>query len=285
MGLRLFYTVRGELQTAREVGEQFLRLAQSVQDPALLLEAHYALGAPLMLLGEFALARAHFEQSIALYDPQQHHPHAFLYGLDPGVTSLTVAPLALWSLGYPTQALERSREGLTLAQQLSHPHSLAFALTFAAFLHQLRREGQAVRERAEVGIALSSEQGFPLWLAVGTIFRGWALAEQGQGEVGIVQMRQGLAAWRATGAGGYLTHYPALLVEAYGKVGQVEEGLAVLAEALAMAEKNGERHYEAELYRLKGELTLQQFQVSGFKCKKVRSPRSEVRSRKRKNAF
>ena len=95
-------------------------------------------------------------------------------------------------------------------------------------------------------------------MAWGTILRGWALAEQGQGEEGIAQIRQGLAACRATGAEVWRPHFLALLAEAYGKAGQTEEGLSVLAEALAVVDKTGERFYEAELYRLKGELTLQQ---------------------------
>jgi predicted ATPase len=276
MGLRIFYLVRGEIQTAREIGEQFLQPAQNTSDPAFLLEAHYALGVPLTLLGEFASARAHLEQNAALYDPQHHHAHAFLYGLDPGVTSLTFAPLALWALGYPDQALQRGCEGLALARQFSHPHSLAFALTFAAFLHQLRREEQLTQERAEATIALSREQGFALWLAVGTILQGCTLAEQGQGEEGIALLRQGIAAWRATGAEGYLTHYLGLLAEAYGKVGQADEGLTVLAEALAMVDKTGERWREAELYRLKGQLTLQRFQAPGSKFQ-VENPHSTFR--------
>jgi predicted ATPase len=100
--------------------------------------------------------------------------------------------LGLWSLGYPDQALKRIHEALTLAQELSHPLSLALALWVAAVLRQLRQEGQAAKERGEAVMALSSEQGFPQWLAQGTIVRGWALAEQGQGEEGIAQIRQGL---------------------------------------------------------------------------------------------
>ena len=123
--------------------------------------------------------------------------------------------------------------------------------------HQHRREGQAVQERAEEAIALSREQEFPFWLALGTFLRGWALTEQGQGEEGIAQMRQGLAAYQATGAEMIRPWCLALLVKAYGKEGQTEEGLSVLAEALAVVDKNDERVYEAELYRLKGELTLQ----------------------------
>ena len=122
----------------------------------------------------------------------------------------------------------------------------------------VRREGQAAQERAETLIALSREQGFPLWLAQGTILRGWALAEQGQGEEGISQIRQGLAAHRARGQSCARPYFLALLAEAYGKAGQVEEGLTVLAEALTVVDKTGERFYEAELYRLKGELTLAQ---------------------------
>ena len=102
------------------------------QDPALLLEAHYALGVTLFFLGEFAPARAHLEQGIALYDPQQHRSHAFLYGQEPGVVCLSYAAWALWYLGYPDQALKRSPEALTLAQELSHPFSLAYALSCAA---------------------------------------------------------------------------------------------------------------------------------------------------------
>ncbi len=175
--------------------------------------------------------------------------------------SLIHTASALWCLGYPEQALRRSHEALTLARELVHPYSLAHALDYAAALHQYRREGQAVQELTEAAMTLSTEQGFALELALGAILRGWALAEQGQGEEGIVQMRQGLDAWQATGAEVEGPHFLALLAEAYGKGGQAEEGLSALAEALAVVHKNGERFYEAELYRLKGQLTLQKFQV------------------------
>ena len=112
-------------------------------------------------------------------------------------------------------------------------------------------------------MALAREQGFPYWLALGTTLRGWALVEQGQGEEGIAQIRQGLAAYRATGAELWRSRHLALLAEAYGKAEQAEEGLTALAEALDAVDRTGERMYEAELYRLKGQLTLQKFQVSG----------------------
>jgi predicted ATPase len=173
------------------------------------------------------------------------------------VGCLAHAAWILWFLGYPDQALKRSLDALTLAQELGHPSGLALALLFAATLHQYRREGKATQERAETAITLSREQGFPQWVAGGTVRRGWALAEQGQREEGIEQIRQGIAAWRATGAEIGRPYYLALLAETYGKVGQAKEGLSALAEALAVVNKTGERFYEAELYRLKGQLTLQ----------------------------
>jgi predicted ATPase len=163
----------------------------------------------------------------------------------------------LWLLGYPDQALKRSQEALTLAQGLSHPYSLAYALNFAGNLYQFRQEWQAVREQTEALLVLAREQGFPVWVAWGTILRGWALTEQGQNEEGIAQIRQGLAAWRATGSAVWWPYFLGLLAEAYKKVGQPKEGLEVLAEALATVDKTGERYWEAELYRLKGTLTLQ----------------------------
>ena len=262
-GLWLFYVTRAELQTARELGEQLLTLTQSGQNPGLSLLAHYALGLTLFYLGELVPAHAHMEQGITLYDPQQHCSLAFLYGQDPGVVCLSYAASALWLLGYPDQAVQKSHEALLLAHELSHPFSQALALNFAAMLHQYRREGQAAQERAEAVIALSSELGFLFRAAWGTILRGWAVAEQGQEEEGVAEIRRGLAAWQATGTELAWPHCLALLAEVYGTMGRAEEGLAVLAEALVMVNKNGEREYEAELYRIKGELTRQKLSVIG----------------------
>jgi len=121
-GLWRFYNNRAEYQRARALGERLLSLAQQVHDAALLLEAHHALWSTLLWSGEFASARAHLEQGRALYDPQQHHAHARLYGgHDPGVCGLSCAALSLWILGYPDQALQSMREALTLAQTLAPP--------------------------------------------------------------------------------------------------------------------------------------------------------------------
>jgi predicted ATPase len=255
-GLLSFYAVRADLRTANELGMQMLRLAQRVEHSAFLVEAHRAVGATLFWLGQLTEARAHLEQMIPLYNPQQHRSHAFLYGQDPAVSGRCYAALALWNLGYPDQALQRSREAVALAGELAHPFTLAYALSFAAVVHQLRGEVQEARERAEAAIALSREQGFPQWVGMGMILSGWALAAQGRRAEGLAQMRQGLTPYRATGARVARTYWLALLAEAHENLGQAEEGLSLLAEAFEAVQQCEERNYEPELYRLKGELVL-----------------------------
>jgi class 3 adenylate cyclase/tetratricopeptide (TPR) repeat protein len=260
-GLWNFYIVRGELQTARELGEQLLNLAQSLHDPSLLVEARWALGNSLLWLGELIPARIHLEQGIALYNPQRDRSHAFLHGYDPGVACLCFLARVLWHLGYSDQALQSSNQALALASELSHPLSLVFSLSWAAALHQLRWEVQTVQAQAEAALALSTAQEFAFFAAHGMVLRGWAIVEQGQGEEGVAQIRQGIAAYRGTGAEIERSHWLALLVEACGKVGQIEEGLSVLAEVLTEVRQNGICYYEPELYRLRGELTLAQSSV------------------------
>jgi predicted ATPase len=285
-GLRRFYYLRAEFTKARELTEQLLRLAQSGNDPALFVLVHQALGVVSYSVAELAAARKHLERAPALYDARQHRFHTLFYGEDPSVIAMSFDAGALWLLGYPDKALEKSHQALSLARELSHPLSLALALNFAAWLHQLRGERQAVQDRIEAAITLGGEQGLPNWLAQATILAGWTMSEEAHGEGGIAQMREGLAAYHSTGALLITTYFLALLAEAYGKIEQPEQGLGVLDEALALAGENGERFYEPELYRLKGELTLQQSRVQasnieGSDTKSViRNPQAELEAEK-----
>jgi predicted ATPase len=154
--------------------------------------------------------------------------------------------------------LARIHDALSLTHALAHPFTLAVALPVAARLQQFRREVQAAKEQAEAVITLASEQGFAQPASEGAIYLGWAMTVQGQGEEGIAQLRQGLEAYRATGVEQGMSHLLMLLAEAYGNLGHVAEGLAVLTETFAQVEQSGDRRVEAELYRLKGHLLLQQ---------------------------
>ena len=257
-GLWRFHNVRGELQTSRELAAQLFGLAQRTKDPALLLEAHRLMGQTMFWLGDVAQSRVHLEQGMDLYNPQQHRSHAFVYGQNPGVLCRGFAAWPIWVLGFPDQALKSTNLGLALAQELTHPFSLALALTTGSIDHQFRGDAQAVQECAEALIALSTEQGFPQWLGLGMILRGWTFTAQGKMEEGISQMREGLVSRRATRSESLRPYFLSLLAEAYGKVGQPEEGLASLVEALAIADTTWERCWEAELHRQRGELLLMQ---------------------------
>ena len=252
-GLVPFYINRGEYQTAREVGEQMLSLAQSVPDPAAIANAHIMLGNALSVLGELGSARTHLEQGIAFYTAQQHRSQGFIIATThQRVFGLSRLAQTLWLLGYPDQAVQRSQEALTAARTLASPAGVVTALFFAAEVSMRCRDEHKTYEQAEAALVLAREHGLAFRVAQATILRGWGLVEQGQGEVGIAQICQGLAALHATGAEGPLS----LLVEAYGRVGQIEDGLRVVAEALAMSAGMGESRGTVELHRLKGELLL-----------------------------
>ncbi len=256
-GLATFYYVRAELETARDLGEQALGMAQEGNDLTLLLEAHQQLGGTLFSLGEFASALQYLEQGIHLYDPHKHSDHIRLYGQDPGASCLSGASHSLWFLGYPDQSLARCREALVLAEALSHPHSSAYVLIFAAITHQLRREPQMTQVKAEATLKLATEQGFPIWKSMGEILRGWSLALQGSPQEGVFLIERGIAMWREIGAEVSLPYYFFLLAEARGKNGNPQEGMKVLDEALSILSRTRDRWWEAELYRLKGDLILQ----------------------------
>ncbi len=281
-GLYRHYVVRGTYDIGRALGNQLLHLAQRTQESTLLMGAHGMLGYVLFLLGDFSVAQEHLEESISLYDVQRHRSIASLYGDDPGVASLAFAAWTLWLHGYPNQALQRNNAALLLAHEVAHPHVHATALGLSAQFHRFRREEQTVQERSADVLALATEYGFPLWTGAGTVSRGWALAEQGMLEEGISQIHQGLLALHTIGSESQRPHYLGLLAEIYGKAGQPQTGLTLIEEALSTIDKTGERFWEAELYRIKGNLVLQSSVqrpasvVEDSSKFKVRSSESEV---------
>jgi predicted ATPase len=259
-GLWMFYLVRPDLGKARELAERLFTLAQ---DQAQFLQAREALVVTFLHLGDPGMARDHMEQAIALYDTKRHKSLTDLYGQDPAVTCLAFGAVALWLLGYPDQGVQRSREAVALGQELRQPNTLGLALYFGAILRQYRREAPAVRESAEAAAAIAAEHGISLWQAVGLVMCGWALAEQDQAESSIARIRGGLTAWQATGGGTHRPYHLALLAEALGRAGQLEEGLGALDESLALAQRTGEGFHAAELHRLRGELLLRQDTAEG----------------------
>ena len=255
-GLFGFYLLSAQFQTAHELAERLLRLAEQQAEPVLKLAAHLALGFVLWQMGELTTARLHFEQRHLLYTPQDHLK--FLqFGHDPTVTSLVSAAPVLWYLGYPEQARRMAQDALALAEHLAHPHTHAVTLDYVSQVLRERREVANMQAQVIAHLALCNEQDFREGIARGTIARGWVLAHQGQAEEAIRHISEGIAACEARGTQMDRSHQLAVLAEAYALNGQPDEGLAVLADALQHVEKTGGRYYEAEIYRLYGELTLQ----------------------------
>jgi len=257
LGLHAVFFVRANHEVVTALTGEILPLAQAVQDPLALIQTYATEGESLFYRGKLALARTHLEHALSLYRPQRYAPSAYFYGHDPVVQNLAELGDLLWFLGYPERAVQYCDQGLTFAQELSHPFSLAFALSLQVLLHQRRRETTIVQEQAETLIAVSTEHGFPFRAAIGSMLLGWATVERGAGQAGMARIEEGIAAFQTTGARLRNAAWLALLAEAYGKLGQIDKGLTVVVDALQAAEDTGEHFYDAEIFRLKGELLLQ----------------------------
>jgi class 3 adenylate cyclase/predicted ATPase len=256
-GLWHFYLLKSEFSKAVTLSEQLFSLTQTANDPVFLSDAYRARGETALWSGKFSQARALIEKGINLDDTRQQNAYI---AESPGVACRFFTAVALWFLGYPDQALLRSREAITVAQELNHPLSLSAAHHFAGTLHLLRQEGDATHKQAEAAMAIAAEQGFGFFIAYDTILHGWALAEQSRLKEGISKLREGLAAYRATGAKALVLQWLVVLADLNGKLGRVDDGLAVLAEAQVLADENkDERYYIAEMLRVKGQLLMHGF--------------------------
>lgn len=255
-GLWMFHYVRPDLPQARELADQLFTLANKTQEPAQFLHAREALTTTSFSLGEQVAATEHMKQAIALYDLKRHGRLTDDYGQDPAVVCLSFGAVALWLLGYPDQAVQRSRQAVALGEELRNPNTLVLALYFAAMLKQCRRDGAEFEASAAAITAIANEHGLWFWLAGGLVMGGWALVEKGMWDGGIAKLRQGMAAWMATNGATHRTYHLTMLAETLARAGEIEEGLRVLAEALTLMHDTGEGFHGAELYRLRGELLL-----------------------------
>ena len=256
-GQWILYLNRGQLEKARELTEQLLIIAGTQPNSESRLQAHHATSVTLVALDELLSARSHAEQALDVYDINEHRSQAFHFGgHDPGVCCACHLASVLWCLGFVDQALGRVYEAVKLAEELSHTFSLAHAQMFAARIHQFRREARLTKAHAEALITLCVKEGFAEVLAAGQILRGWAMASDGEPDTGIEAIRCALNEWHATGARVRHVYHLGLLADAYGQTTTPTQGMRTVEEAIAVVRETGERHWEAELYRLKGELLL-----------------------------
>jgi predicted ATPase len=256
-----YHAFRGELDLALRSDEDLLRLSRQRNDSAGLVLAHSSSGRTLIFAGRFPSARWHLEEALALYDPGSHRSFVHQVGFHPRVNSQGFLGIVLFCLGFLHQALERSSAAITEARRLAHWPSLAQSLGLGTMLLSLGGNDKALDEQADQLVAVTAEQGFPFYRAQGTICLGWVKVKNGEVAGGIALLRSGLAAYRATGAQGWLPNYLALLARACEIVRQIEEALILLDEALRIVERTGERWFAAELNRYAGQLVLQQGDV------------------------
>ena len=256
-GLCTFYLDRAELTKAHTLAEQILHLAEHLDRPARLMWAHFQMGIIRMYQGELDQARSHLEQALASHDPRWGDPRVSGSMIDPKVTiGGFYLPVVTWLLGYPIQAQHSIQAQLNDLTEDAHPFSSVYAYHGSAWNHLEREEGRAAQEAADALAALADAHDFSFFSAQAVIFHGAALSLQGD-PAGIDYMQRGLAASESTGTDVFRTSVLSMLARGYGRAGQPGEGLAIVEDALAFAERTGERFYEAELYRLKGELILQ----------------------------
>jgi DNA-binding winged helix-turn-helix (wHTH) protein/predicted ATPase len=257
-GQSIYHATRGELRLAHRLDEDLLRLSRQRNEPAGLFLAHQSCGRNLMFAGRLVAARSHLEESIALCDLVSDQSVVRQAGLHPEVASQGFLAIVLFCLGHPVQALARSTAAIADARRLAHPPSLAMSLTNAVRLLSFTGNGAALDEWAGELATMAEEQGFLLWRAAGIIFRGWVRVNTGDVAEGISLLHRGLAAYRATGAQAWVPYQIGLLARAYKIVGQIEEAVDLVDDALRIIARTGERWLAAELNRDKGELLLRQ---------------------------
>lgn len=252
-GLRL---LQADLKRAHDISQEQLDIAQSLGDALALQRAHFSRVMLLFNQGELASAKVHIDRGLAIDEGEQRRGYRDIQ--HPRVGCLTYDAIYLWLRGDADQAVAQVEAALVLARQLQHPMSETFALVHAAVIYQFRQQGSKVLTMAEAAIQLASEQGFAYFFAAATILRGWATMASGNSATGSRQMQEGLAAYQATGAELNMPYFLALLADGHRQLRQVETGLNLVGDALTRVQHTGECWWEAELYRLEGELMLQQ---------------------------
>jgi class 3 adenylate cyclase/predicted ATPase len=257
-GQHLFYGVRADYRTGMDLVHQLLELGERNQNPGYQLEAHLAMGLCSLYMGRFLESRAHFEQGLALYKPEDRPLHSFHYLGHSAAICRSYLGRTLSFLGYQDQAVKFSEEGLVLARTFSIPMSQVQAMGMLTILYQARRDFSAAREWASNTIWHATEYGFPYWSSLSAMVQGSLVAQQGHLDQGLAQLRRALDRHLATGAKLGLSWFLVLLAELYGMATRWEEGFQALSQALAHVEDTEERYYAAEVHRLRGELLLRQ---------------------------
>ncbi|HBB34849.1 MAG TPA: hypothetical protein DDZ80_09405 [Cyanobacteria bacterium UBA8803] len=257
-GSWLNHLARSEIHRSHQIADECWQFAQTTQDSTLLMISAWMQAETAFLSGNFGVARQHSTYSWKLYQTWERPLQTALYSQDPGIPLLVKDSCILWQLGYADQALQRSQEAIELALKLNHSYSLAFAQGYRAMIHLYRQEVEQVQQWSSRVVDLATDQGFSVVAASGLFMQGWAIAHQGNFQVGLAQMQQALADYESLETDFLKPHMLLLIAEIQGQLGQVDAALVQVEAALEFAKDKLQGFYEADSYRLKGELLLQQ---------------------------
>ena len=240
----------------RELATHFLALAEKQGTTVPLMIGHRLMGTSLLLTGEIAKGRAHYDQAIALYDPGEHRRLTTLFATDVRVAILSYRPWALWLLGYPEAALADADEGLRDAHEIGQAGTLMVALFHAPFL--LMHCGNYATAEAIVNdlVSLAEEKDSSHWRAGGMLVRGWVLALTGKASDSIHTLVSGILAWRSRGSTAFLPLFLSHLASANAELARFDDAWRCIDEATTAVETTNERWCEAELNRIAGTIAL-----------------------------
>jgi class 3 adenylate cyclase/predicted ATPase len=255
-GLWSFHMVQAHHRISCELADRCLELALELGDIGHIAQAHRAHATSRFWIGDFASAKQHADEGAALYDRERHASYTAAYGIDVGVGCLAWSAWATWYLGYPDEALELAGAALDLAQSLSHPFGIGLAHCWMASVRLCRGETDEARRHAQDAVRLAEEHGMAQWLWYGSVLWGRAESQTGYPEEGIARMRLGVREWLNMSAYTEMPHFSALMAEAHLEIRAGVAAGTFLAEGLGYVAETGERYYEAELYRLRGEALL-----------------------------
>jgi predicted ATPase len=255
-GLFSCYYARGALASARQLGEQVTSLGQKLNDSNSRMLGHWMLGCVTFWQGEYPTARRELEEAFSLYDPEEHRTKTLALQIDPGVNALFHLSCALWILGYPDQAVRTGDKAIHIARQLAQPVALAMALFFACRTRACCGHDEWVRRHLQELTDTTAKHGLGYLRSCARVLEAQALLEQNRCVACLEQIERAFSEFRSQEAGVALTWAMSMSASAYARLGRLEEGIAVIAEAFEAADRNGEHHWDAELWRLKGELLL-----------------------------
>ncbi len=253
-GTWLYYSARGDFDTAAELVPPMRVLAEASGDPRLVQQALYPAGVTAFHRGDLAAAERDLRHALSLYDRTEERLSPRFGLTDPGVGSLTYLGVLLWLQGHVGEGLARVESAVALARELRQPFSVASASFGVSWMHQLRGDAAAALAWAEATIEVATRERFPFWLRMAAMSRAWARATSGVGSVD--EVLAALAGYRATGAELLRTPQSAAAAELCARAGRIDEGLALCEEALETGGGRGERFFRAELLRVRGELHL-----------------------------